>query len=595
VPSTTLALSPDLSCGVYLVYQKMTADSPEAPINAGAGNLYRRGADGSWEIITNLEPSQVSSSPAAEGYQVVGMSPDCNRVIFRTEFQYPSLPGVGTQRLYEWNEGTLGILGMIPGSGAGVVETIPGPGEGSGGALGATPIVETSNVVSDDAKRVFFTAISKVGGDIGKQAVFLRDDSGVATDVSQSKTPTANNDDSVYQTAARDGSSVLFLGRYGLAPNRLASGATSCAVSGSAGATGPGCDLYRYDVLDGSLTDLSPDPDGAGASVIGVLGASDDAKSVYFAARGQLVPGEGPSEKTNLTKGTFSVYLSQDETPEPTLEYVGRIASADVQAALVFGNRRFGLWSSRVTPSGSHLLFESRANVVDSPGWSGSREAYLYDAESDSVACVSCRRDGVASVASNFKILSDLEDVAAPLDPARSLSTGGSRVFFMSKNRLASGATAERRNFYQWEDGQISFIADSAPTSAKELQFAGSSESGNDVYFTTVDQLAWNDTDGQLDIYDARVGGGFAEPPAPSATCDPLSESSCLGSPNGGGGAIPPPASSGFAGPGNETPKSKKAGKKKKKGKKGKKGKSKGKGKGAKKSRNASKNGGSSK
>jgi hypothetical protein len=162
-------------------------------------------------------------------------------------------------------------------------------------------------------------------------------------------------------------------------------------------------------------------------------------------------------------------------------------------------------------------------------------------------------------------------------NPPRTISDDGERVFFLSPNGLGSGATEGKEALYVWEEGQISFIADSVPGSGFELQFAGASASGDDLYFTTLDQLTWQDRDGQLDLYDARVGGGIPQPPAPPAPCDPLSESSC----GGGSGAAPaalPPASSTFTGPGNPPAsaqpkkKAKKKGAGKKKGKKGKRG-----------------------
>jgi hypothetical protein len=43
----------------------------------------------------------------------------------------------------------------------------------------------------------------------------------------------------------------------------------------------------------------------------------------------------------------------------------------------------------------------------------------------------------------------------------------------------------------------------------------GTTESGHDVFFTTASQLLPRDSDTALDIYDARTGGGFAEPSHP--------------------------------------------------------------------------------
>ena len=52
------------------------------------------------------------------------------------------------------------------------------------------------------------------------------------------------------------------------------------------------------------------------------------------------------------------------------------------------------------------------------------------------------------------------------------------------------------------------------------------SETGDDIFFTTDQGLVPQDTDGQDDVYDARLGGGF--PPAP-AEPQPCSGDACQG------------------------------------------------------------------
>lgn len=54
----------------------------------------------------------------------------------------------------------------------------------------------------------------------------------------------------------------------------------------------------------------------------------------------------------------------------------------------------------------------------------------------------------------------------------------------------------------------------------------GTDESGEDVFFTTTDQLVPQDVDTQVDIYDARIDGGFALPSVQSS----CSEDACQGS-----------------------------------------------------------------
>src|SRR5690606_20541354 len=128
----------------------------------------------------------------------------------------------------------------------------------------------------------------------------------------------------------------------------------------------------------------------AGAGVLGVVAASEDATKVYFLARGRLVPGKGPSEAQNLADNSYSLYL---RSPEGT-EYVGTVSRSDAATLLVNDNGSVtSSWLAQATPSGNNLVFSARANVTgDDP--SAARQAYLFDAITGQTVCVSCLRDG---------------------------------------------------------------------------------------------------------------------------------------------------------------------------------------------------------
>jgi hypothetical protein len=82
-------------------------------------------------------------------------------------------------------------------------------------------------------------------------------------------------------------------------------------------------------------------------------------------------------------------------------------------------------------------------------------------------------------------------------------------------------------NVYEWEadgtgscatsGGCVYLISDGQSTTGSAL--GSTTPTGNDVFFTSEDQLVPQDTDGYDDIYDARVGGGFPAPPAPAPPC----------------------------------------------------------------------------
>jgi hypothetical protein len=193
----------------------------------------------------------------------------------------------------------------------------------------------------------------------------------------------------------------------------------------------------------------------------------------------------------------------------------------------------------------------------------GSAQAYLYDAHggSEGTICVSCRQDGQPSVASaSYQVLPPGEAANSRLHPAQFLvmHEGEPRVFFNSPDVLAPGAVEGQGNVYEWAHGQV-FRLSSAPEgqyaeprAGYGNAFVGASDDASDVYFFTPETLNWEDGDERLSVYDARIGGGFPEPSAPSAPCEATSEGpgSCQG-PAQGAPAVGGAASATFNGPGN--------------------------------------------
>lgn len=586
------ALASNLSCGVVTSASPLTPDAPLAVAEGGGTNLFRRdSATGEYRVITGLTPSNATTTTkapvSAEEYLVLGMSQDCERVVFRSYYHYPGLsrPGSG-QELYEWDRGTIRNLGVIPGpGGAGEpvrTEVVPGATSNSGGVGGEISGASMNywRAVSADLSRVVFSAVSQFGGDAGNAAVFLREGEGPALDVSQSETATANNGKSRYQGASRDGGRIFFTARYGLAGNGSSAGSSSCSNSGLS-ADGTGCDLYEYDAakpVGSRLTDLSVDTtDPKGAGVVGVLATSDDGTHVYFAARGQLVPGEGRTGSANEAADAFNVYLRRGgET-----RYVGTVLESEATGdggtltRTEFSRR----WTSQATPDGRHLLFETAART---PG--GASMAYLYsDEPTPTTVCLSCRQDGGQPRAHpGFTPLLSMaltNPQGLPVKPV-SLTANGQRAFFYSRDALAYGAVSGSRNLFEWSNGQVSLIATEPSGVGGALEegtngadppsklFAGASLDGGDVYFVTPRKLTSEDLDERWDIYDARVGGGYP-PRAQVSVCDPLSEGSCQGqsAPSQSGTA---PATTAANLPGNPAPKeaAKKKTKKKKSAKK---------------------------
>jgi hypothetical protein len=549
----TLALSENLSCGFLESNQPLTSD-PGARLvrEAGGGNLYRRNADGSFTAVTALPPENPEVNGVNGGsleYHVDGLSRDCAKVVFTTLYRYPGIEGVGETRLYEWDGGTLRNVGIVPGS-TGEVPVLAVPG-GKGTSRG-----NHSNVVSSDGSRVFFTATSQAGNDEDNQAVFVRIDGEETLDVSQS--PLAVDTGASFQFATKDGSRVYFTANAGL----------------TAESSPGGQDLYEYDfgLPEGErLVDLSVGHATGGAQVEGFVGASEDGSVVYFVARGQLVANKGKTFAENMSGGTYSLY----EERGGVASLIATVGSqlAEVRAAelgrLTLNSQAEGSWTSRVSPDGQDLLFETTADVTGYEAGNYAPEAYLYDDMSEETVCISCRRDGEPSVSPNLVAPLQYEGATNPLYAIPSLieRDGQPQVYFASFDRLAPGAVEGVSNLYEWSHGQVFAIA-AEPAGLGEVfeethegqifsdikttaRFAGASADGTDLYFVTPQSLNWEDGDGRSSVYDARVGGGFPEPPGNPAPCDATSEGSCQGAASAGQSSTPAPASSTFNGPGN--------------------------------------------
>jgi hypothetical protein len=85
----------------------------------------------------------------------------------------------------------------------------------------------------------------------------------------------------------------------------------------------------------------------------------------------------------------------------------------------------------------------------------------------------------------------------------------------------------------------------SSGQSGRESSLIDASPTGSDVFFATLSSL-WPGDPGLVDVYDARVGGGFPAPPEPAGSCEGESCQSPPPAPE-----APTPASATYSGPGN--------------------------------------------
>lgn len=117
----------------------------------------------------------------------------------------------------------------------------------------------------------------------------------------------------------------------------------------------------------------------------------------------------------------------------------------------------------------------------------------------------------------------DLSDVT----PATSgVTANGARLFLTTANALTAEDLNLATDVYEWEGQGTGSCANpggcleliSAGRTQEGASFAAASADGDDAFFLTDRSLVGSDPGG-LDLYDARVGGGFPEPPLPPKPC----------------------------------------------------------------------------
>jgi hypothetical protein len=453
------------------------------------------------------------------------------------------------------------LVGFVPASGS---QCGPGPGgcvvPSCGAAMGnasdtgfaANSFAPTAGAVSGDGSQVLFTSpdpapynetINGTKNPFGcaPPEILVRDSGTTTVQVSASQK--AGGDPSGPKEKVYAGSSEE-RGRLNTVFFTSSEELTNNAKTGSAD---QGKDLYAYSFakpLGERLADLTPDSeptDPNGASVLAFIAASTDGSIVYFTASGVLSP-EPNSQGEKAQSGASNLYVYDANTG--TTRFVAP------------GSGIEGVSSAQATPDGRHLVFLSSEHITSYDNV-GAAEVYLYDAPANTVVCVSCDPSG-APPTSSAALPVGREALDGLRPPTRFVSDNGERVFFNSSDQLTpdapppttskahevnniEGSGPFEFNAYEYENGHVNLIAPAATISTV-------TPSGNDVFFYSYAQLVPQDRDATVDIYDARVGGGF-----PALAAPVCSGASCQGAPAPAPlFAVPPSAT--FNGVGNFPP-----------------------------------------
>jgi hypothetical protein len=531
------AFSADL-CSTWLF-------DPQAPplladAQQGFPNLYRRqncGAGaGSLEVLTSSSPAVASETEPANFvnvFAVQGLSEDTRHVFFVAEGK---LNGEAAEsfngQVYDRFGGKSHLVSVLPGGTADT--TSSSVGSGSGGSPNSAG-ANLDNAVAEDGSLVYWTSgISNSTTGEGKIYVRSHPEQGIVKgeecDPAGTKPctrPVSAGPNAFYWTAARDGSKALY---------------------------SEGEELFEFDLE--KAENEEPPRRLIASEVKGVAGTSEDLSRIYFVST-EALNGEEQGEE----EGQPNLYLGEGGT----FTFVARLAESDMgveesgttKVAYNVAAKDSYVRPTRVTPDGTHIAFESRAPLTgydssDGTGGKPAVEVFSYEA-GGKVVCVSCNPSGAApsgvrelrlpysaAFETSPEVLTKVPAAAwiptweHKLHASNVLSSDGKRLFFNSNDALLPRDANGAPDVYEWEaagtggcdtaganyfakNGGCLFLISSGEYS-RESEFWEATPDGSNVFFTTAASLLPQDP-GSIDLYDARVNGGFPQP-VPRAECE---------------------------------------------------------------------------
>ncbi|HEV3069800.1 MAG TPA: hypothetical protein VGY76_00060 [Solirubrobacteraceae bacterium] len=406
------------------------------------------------------------------------------------------------------------------------------------------------NAVSESGTAVFFTALGRdypgcaeLGSGVVMPAVnelYARLDASRSdahtvaisepSEADCKKCELSERADAIFEGASFDGSRAFFATTQHLLPG-----------------SGSGMELYMYDFNGpaGGRVTLVSGGDPVGARVQHVVRVSDDGSHVYFLAQGKLTTVPNAFGK-HAESGAENLYVYEHDGafPQGHIAFIGQGAVSVAQT----------------TSDGRFLIFTSAADLTpDEEERVEAGQVFEYDTQSGVLIRVSRGQNGYNEDGNSEVYPAMIPDRTSRLDlpieksTRLAMSADGAYVFFTSEDALTPQALSGVMNVYEYHAGRLGLVSDGHDLVSvfghPAVELLGTDESGRDVFFETADQLVPQDTDTQLDVYDARIEGGF---PA-AATTPGCSGDSCQGplasglpltasptSSSGGESAVPP-------------------------------------------------------
>jgi hypothetical protein len=560
--------SPDGNSYVFLLGGEPLSELGEAN---GVQDVYEtvRTKEG-WRTVRRLTPSGAQAELPIAG----GVSPD-------HQYSFVEIGGKGGGH----EEGSLAAEGSETSN---YLQRPDGSFEPIGvGSLGEEREAFAQWVTSEGTHIIFISGLQAkqlepTAPPTGTAAVYDRSANGPTHVVSLLPGNVTPSEGAVFQGASADGSVVAFKigGEGGVMYVRVndastvevtGGGATFAGISTQGGSVFyvRGGNIFDFDVASGQTRQVNSSGDAE------VTHVSEDGSHVYFISPSLLDGAEGTAGENNL-------YVWDAATE--TVSFIATVAPSDVGFGVVAALNHWtarvvapesdttseegpGADTSRTSVDGSVFAFQSSAKLTDYEN-NGHTEIYRYDTRNRSLLCVSCNPSGEPATGNaQFEDLTGEGPVSAISAHiiVHNLSDDGLKVFFETEEALVPRDRDENNDIYEWsaEGGTPSLtLISSGQTPVYRGEFSGIvpanklaavTPNGDDVFFFATDALTPSSgLTGAPAIYDARVGGGFAESAVTKSCsgdeCQPAVEAPQIGVPStetlGGSGNLAPPAAS---------------------------------------------------
>ena len=582
--------SSDLSLGIFDQYGQSADNEPALSDEASERTIYLR-HEATCEtapeacytpLVTGKQGFANVPAGIAFGNKIEFLSatPDLSHAVLDSEggVALTTAQAGRETNLYEWAEGQLQLVSVLPGG----AETTPA----------SVPVLGNRfnfrHTISDDGSRVFWT------NEENPEHLYMRDTTTKKTlqiDAPEEGVEEQGEEAEVeYQTASSNGSRVFFTDTAKLTKD-------STLPSDPEPSAPQGADLYECEVVERAgkpacdLSDLTVDPDygenGETAAVQGaVIGAGESGSDFYFVANGALAEGAAPGNCIHAVSGssvagrTCNLYVERYNS-EP-----GREGWQAPTFIATLSNQDIGDWgggstakvelqglTAGVSSDGQYLAFMSERPLTgydntDVNSDQPDEEVFLYDASTGHLVCASCDPTGARPLGGAQLPGWTYGNDERSYDQPRYLSDSG-RLFFDSSDALVPQDVNGKQDVYEYEppgvgscetasqtfssssEGCVGLI--SSGTSSETSTFLEASASGGDVFFATYAQLVPQDVDDSLDIYDASVCSQSspcsAAAPASPPPCD--TADSCEPAPTPQPQIFGPSGSATFSGAGN--------------------------------------------